>query len=31
MVPFVSFAGVILIAVGVWGSVVSLKRDRLRF
>jgi hypothetical protein len=31
MVPFVSIVGFVLIAVGVWQSVVSLHRDRPRF
>ena len=31
MVPFVSFSGVILLVVGVWGTMVNLKRNRLRF
>jgi hypothetical protein len=31
MVPFVSLAGAVLIVIGVWGSAISLKRDRLRF
>lgn len=31
MVPFVSIVGCVLIAVGVWQSVVSLHRDRPRF
>jgi hypothetical protein len=31
MVPFVSVVGCVLIAVGVWGSVLNLRRDRPRF
>lgn len=27
MVPFVSLVGCVLIAVGLWGSVTSLRRD----
>jgi hypothetical protein len=31
MVPIVSVVGCLLIADGVWGSVLNLKRDRPRF
>jgi hypothetical protein len=31
MAPLVSVVGVLLIAVGLWGSIVSLRRDGPRF
>jgi hypothetical protein len=31
MVPFVSVVGFLLIAVGVWGSAVSIHKDGPRF
>ena len=31
MVPLVSVVGCVLIVVGLWGSVVSLRRDGPRF
>jgi hypothetical protein len=31
MVPVVSVIGCLLIVVGIWGSAVSLHRDRPRF
>jgi hypothetical protein len=31
MAPFVSVVGCLLLAIGVWGSMVTLHRDRPRF
>jgi hypothetical protein len=31
MVPFASVLGFVLIVVGLWGSIVSLRRDGSRF